>query len=178
MSRSEMDDKPSQALRKGRWKSSMWLAIDAVKKGEAAVAVSAGNTGALMAMAKIHPAHAWPGSSGLPSRRCGRRCGARSIVLDLGASIGADAPHLVDLATMGSAMARVLFDLERPTVGLLNIGVEGGEGPRAGPRCRAASVAREWRPHFEYIGFVEADDIGKGTADVRGDRRLCRQHRA
>src|SRR5215468_4604218 len=107
-----MDDKPSQALRNGRWKSSMWLAIDAVKKGEADVAVSAGNTGALMAMAKFHlrtmpgierPAIAavWPTLKG------------ECIVLDLGASIGADAESLVDMAVMGSAMARVLFGLDR-----------------------------------------------------------------
>ena len=71
-----MDDKPSQALRKGRWKSSMWLAIDAVKKGEADVAVSAGNTGALMAMAQVQPADHGAASSARRSRRCGRRCGA------------------------------------------------------------------------------------------------------
>jgi glycerol-3-phosphate acyltransferase PlsX len=120
-----MDDKPSQALRNGRWKSSMWLAIDAVKKGEADVAISAGNTGALMAMAKFNlkmlpgierPAIAalWPTLKGT------------SIVLDLGASIGADADHLIDLAVMGSAMARVLYRIDRPSVGLLNIGVEEG----------------------------------------------------
>jgi glycerol-3-phosphate acyltransferase PlsX len=159
-----MDDKPSQALRQGRWKSSMWLAIDAVKKGEADVAVSAGNTGALMAMAKFHlrmmpgidrPAIAalWPTLKG------------ESIVLDVGASIGADAQHLVDLATMGGAMARVLFDLERPTVGLLNIGVEevkGLEQVRDAGKMLRELASRE----FDYIGFVEADDIGKGTADV------------
>jgi glycerol-3-phosphate acyltransferase PlsX len=122
-----MDDKPSQALRYGRWKSSMWLAIDAVKKHDADAAVSAGNTGALMAMSRFHlkmldgverPAIAalWPTTRG------------ESIVLDLGASIGADATHLCNLASMGSAMARVLFDLERPTVGLLNIGVEEVKG--------------------------------------------------
>jgi glycerol-3-phosphate acyltransferase PlsX len=123
----KMDDKPSQALRHGRWKSSMWLAIDAVKKGEADVAVSAGNTGALMAMARFHlktmtgvdrPAIAalWPTLKG------------ESIVLDVGASIGADVEHLLNLAVMGSAMARVLFDLDRPTVGLLNIGAEEVKG--------------------------------------------------
>src|SRR5215212_12282667 len=90
----KMDDKPSQALRHGRWKSSMWLAIDAVKKGEADVAVSAGNTGALMAMAKFNlrmmegidrPAAAalWPTLKG------------DSVVLDVGASIGTNAEHLV-----------------------------------------------------------------------------------
>jgi phosphate acyltransferase len=160
----KMDDKPSQALRHGRWKSSMWLALDAVKKGEADAAVSAGNTGALMAMAKFNlrmmegierPAAAalWPTLKG------------DSVVLDVGASIGADADHLVDLAVMGSAMARVLFDLERPTVGLLNIGVEEVKGQEqvreAGRMLRAANL-----PFLDYIGFVEGDDIGKGAADV------------
>ena len=159
-----MDAKPSQALRQGRWKSSMWLAIDAVKKGEADAAVSAGNTGALMAMAKFNlrtmtdierPAIAglWPTLKG------------DSIVLDVGASIGADADHLVDLAVMGAAMARVLFDLERPTVGLLNIGVEEVKGlelvREAGRILREANL-----PFLDYIGFVEGDAIGKGTADV------------
>src|ERR1700736_2511704 len=123
----KMDAKPSQALRQGRWKSSRWLAIDAVKKGEADVAVSAGNTGALMAMAKFNlktmAGISRPAIAALwPTLR------AESIVLDVGASIGADAEHLVDLAAMGSAMARVLFDLDRPTVGLLNIGVEEVKG--------------------------------------------------
>ena len=88
-----------------------------------------------------------------------------SIVLDLGASIGADAHHLVDLAVMGSAMARVLFNLERPTVGLLNIGVEEVKGLE--PVREAGRILRENPPpHIDYIGFVEGDDIGKGTADV------------
>jgi phosphate acyltransferase len=159
-----MDDKPSQALRRGRWKSSMWLAIDAVKRGDAEVAVSAGNTGALMAMAKFHlrtmagierPAIAalWPTMRG------------ESVVLDVGASIGADAQHLVDLAVMGSAMARVLFDLDRPTVGLLNIGVEEVKGLEQ--VREAGRILRETRlSDLNYSGFVEGDDIGKGTVDV------------
>src|SRR6478672_8758692 len=159
-----MDDKPSQALRYGRWKSSMWLAIDAVKKGEADVAVSAGNTGALMAMARFNlkmivgierPAIAalWPTLKG------------ESVVLDVGASIGADEAHLVNLAAMGSAMARVLFDIERPTVGLLNIGVEEVKGLEQ--VREAGRILREGQfPHFDYHGFVEGDDIGKGAVDV------------
>jgi phosphate acyltransferase len=159
-----MDDKPSQALRYGRWKSSMWLAIDAVKKGEADVAVSAGNTGALMAMARFNlkmmegierPAIAgvWPTLKG------------DSIVLDVGASIGADETHLINLAAMGSAMARVLFDIERPSVGLLNIGVEEVKGLEA--VREAGRIMRESQfPHFDYQGFVEGDDIGKGVVDV------------
>ena len=160
----KMDDKPSQALRNGRWKSSMWLAIDAVKKKEADVAVSAGNTGALMAMSKFHlktmagierPAIAaiWPTLRG------------ESVVLDLGASIGADTQHLVDLAVMGSAMARILFDIERPTVGLLNIGVEEVKGLEE--VREAGQLLRERKlPFLDYVGFVEGDDIGKGTVDV------------
>jgi len=159
-----MDDKPSQALRYGRWKSSMWLAIDAVKKGAADATVSAGNTGALMAMARFNlkmlpdierPAIAalWPTVKG------------ESIVLDVGASIGADAGHLVSLAAMGSAMARVLFDIERPTVGLLNIGVEEVKGLEE--VREAGQILREGEfPYFDYMGFVEGDDIGKGTVDV------------
>src|SRR6476661_379124 len=159
-----MDDKPSQALRYGRWKSSMWLAIDAVKKGEADVAVSAGNTGALMAMARFNlkmkegierPAIAalWPTLKG------------ESVVLDVGAAIGADEMHLVNLAAMGGAMARVLFDIDRPTVGLLNIGVEEVKGLEQ--VREAGRILREGQfPHFDYHGFVEGDDIGKGIVDV------------
>jgi glycerol-3-phosphate acyltransferase PlsX len=159
-----MDDKPSQALRRGRWRSSMWRAIEAVKEGAADYAVSAGNTGALMAMAKFclrgsseidRPAIAglWPTLKG------------DSILLDCGATIGADAEALFEFAVMGAAMARALFDKERPTVGLLNIGVEevkGLDGIRiAGQMLREAEL-----PHLDYVGFVEGNDIGKGVADV------------
>jgi glycerol-3-phosphate acyltransferase PlsX len=159
-----MSDKPSQALRYGRWKSSMWLALDAVKKGEADVTVSAGNTGALMAMSRFNlkmlegierPAIAglWPTLKG------------ESIVLDIGASIGADAHHLVNLAVMGAAMARVLFDVEKPTVGLLNVGVEEVKGLEE-VREAGAILRGRASPELDYIGFVEGDDIGKGTSDV------------
>ena len=159
-----MHDKPSQALRRGRKTSSMWLAIDAVKKGEADVAVSAGNTGALMAMGRFclrmldgieRPAIAaiWPTLRG------------ESIVLDVGATIGADAQQLLDFAVMGGAMARALFEIERPTVGLLNVGVEEMKGQEevkdAGRLIREANLES-----LEYSGFVEGDDIGKGTVDV------------
>src|SRR5580704_17975952 len=123
----KMDDKPSQALRHGRWKSSMWLAIDAIKRGDADVAVSAGNTGALMAMAKFN-LKTMPGISRPAIAALWPTLTGESIILDVGASIGADAQHLVDLAVMGSAMARVLLDLDQPTVGLLNIGVEEVKG--------------------------------------------------
>jgi glycerol-3-phosphate acyltransferase PlsX len=159
-----MNDKPSQALRRGRRTSSMWLAIEAVKKGEADVAISAGNTGALAAMARFclrmlpgidRPALAaiWPTARG------------QSVVLDLGATIGGDAQHLVALAVMGSAMASVLFNRERPTVGLLNIGVEEIKG-REEIREAAELLRAMNLPQLEYIGFVEGDGIGKGAADV------------
>ncbi len=159
-----MHDKPSQALRRGRKTSSMWLAIDAVKKGEAGVAISAGNSGALVAMARFclrmvpgidRPALAavWPTMRG------------DSVVLDLGATIGGDAHHLVALAVMGSAMASVLFNLERPTVGLLNIGVEEMKGHEE--IREAAEILRAMNlPQLDYTGFIEADGIGRGDADV------------
>ena len=160
----KMDEKPSQALRHGRWKSSMWLAIDAVKKGEADVVVSAGNTGALMAMAKFHlktmPGIERPAIAALwPTLR------GESIVLDLGATIGADARHLVDLAVMGGAMAQVVFGLERPTIGLLNIGVEEVKGLDQ-VREAGRSLRETPRDTLDYVGFVEGDDIGKGKVDV------------
>ncbi len=159
-----MDDKPSQALRAGRYKSSMWQAIAACKSGEADVCVSAGNTGALMAMSKFclksmarieRPAIAaiWPTVRG------------ESVVLDVGATIGADAQHLFDLAIMGAAMARIVFDIERPTVGLLNVGVEEIKGveavKEAGRLLKEANLA-----NIDYRGFIEGDDLGKGTVDV------------
>ncbi|RTM01685.1 phosphate acyltransferase PlsX [Ancylobacter rudongensis] len=159
-----MDDKPSQALRQGRRVSSMWRAIDAVRMKEADCAVSAGNTGALMAMAKVNlrmmSGISRPAIAGLwPTMR------GESVVLDVGASIGATAQHLVDMAVMGAAMARIVFDIERPTVGLLNIGVEeikgGEEVKEAAAALRAAN-----HPGLAYHGFVEGDGIGQGIVDV------------
>ena len=159
-----MDDKPSQALRHGRRVSGMWKALESVKSGEADVMVSAGNTGALMAMSRFclrmmegieRPALAavWPNLQG------------ESIVLDVGATIGADAEALVDYALMGSAMSRALFDLKRPKVGLLNIGVEEVKGLEeirtAGARLREIDL-----PGLDYRGFVEGDDLGRGGVDV------------
>ncbi len=159
-----MDDKPSQALRQGRRVSSMWRAIDAVRVKEADCAVSAGNTGALMAMAKVNlkmmagisrPAIAclWPTMRG------------ESVVLDVGASIGATAQHLVDMAVMGAAMARIVFDIERPTVGLLNVGVEEIKGVEE-VKDAAGALRAANHPGVAYHGFIEGDDIGRGSVDV------------
>jgi phosphate acyltransferase len=157
-----MNDKPSQALRRGKG-SSMWLALDAVRRGEAHVAVSAGNTGALMAMSKLilrpmasieRPAIAalWP------------TVNSECIVLDVGANIGANARQLADFALMGAAMARALFHVERPTVGLLNVGVEEIKG--ADEVKEAHSLLKELDLPLDYRGFVEGDEIGQGKVDV------------
>jgi glycerol-3-phosphate acyltransferase PlsX len=159
-----MDEKPSQALRKGKGTSSMWMTIQAVKDGEADVAISGGNTGALMGMATfcLRPMKgiARPGIAAIwPTLR------TDIIVLDMGATIGADARQLVDYAILGSALARSLFDSESPTVGLLNVGTEEVKGldyiKEAGKILAQASGSG-----FTYHGFVEGDDIGKGTVDV------------
>jgi glycerol-3-phosphate acyltransferase PlsX len=158
-----MDEKPSQALRKGRWKSSMWLALEAVRDGRADAAVSAGNTGALMAMAKFclktipgidRPAIAaiWPTIE------------AECIVLDVGANVGADARQLAEFALMGAAMARALFGMEKPSVGLLNIGVEEVKG--LDEIKKAAAVLKEAPLPIRYKGFIEGDDVGRGAVDV------------
>ncbi|MCP1336069.1 phosphate acyltransferase PlsX [Futiania mangrovi] len=158
-----MDDKPSQALRRGR-QTSMWLAIDAVRQGLAQAVVSAGNTGALMAMAKFQlrtiagverPAIAaiWPTTR------------SESIVLDVGANTEATDKQLVDFAIMGAEFARAVLNLSRPTVGLLNIGAEelkGNEHVKA-----AAQALREAHGlSLDFRGFVEGNDIGRGTVDV------------
>jgi glycerol-3-phosphate acyltransferase PlsX len=157
-----MDAKPSQALRRGRG-SSMWMALEAVRDGEAQFAVSAGNTGALMALSRMilrsipgidRPAIAaqWP------------TVHRPSIVLDVGANIGASARDLCDFAIMGAAMARALFDLERPTVGLLNVGVEEIKG------VEEVKTAHGWLKQadlgIDYRGFIEGDQIGQGLVDV------------
>lgn len=158
-----MDDKPSQALRKGRRVSSMWKAIEAVKEGRARAAVSSGNTGALTVMSRMvlrtmpgidRPAIAaiWPTMRG------------ESVVLDVGANVVAEEKNLVNFALMGEAMARAALGLTRPTVGLLNIGVEemkGNENVKG-----AAQVLRQSDLDFDFHGFVEGDDISKGTVDV------------
>ena len=156
------DDKAAQALRSGR-NSSMRIAIDQVREGKAQGLVSAGNTGALMAMSKFQlrpldgiarPAIAalWPTMHG------------QSVVLDVGANVGSEARHLVDFGVMGAAFARAVFGLKTPSVGLLNIGseeVKGNEQVKA-----AAQTLRDAGLDIAFAGFVEGDDISAGTVDV------------
>lgn len=156
------EDKPSAALRGGR-NSSMRLAIDAVASGEAQCIVSAGNTGALMAMAKFvfktlpgidRPAIA----SFFPTLR------GESVMLDLGANIECDAENLVQFAIMGSIFAKAVLGLVDPTVGLLNVGSEALKGPDAVRDAAARLRDLEFPGRFE--GFVEGDDIPAGKVDV------------
>ncbi len=156
------DAKPSAALRSGR-RSSMRLAIDAVADGRAAGVVSAGNTGALMAMAKFvlkmlpgidRPAIA----SFFPTRR------GESVMLDLGANIECDAENLVQFALMGDVFARTVLGLIEPTVGLLNVGEEDLKGNDA-VRGASARLRLAVTP-IRFYGFVEGDDIAAGTVDV------------
>jgi phosphate acyltransferase len=155
------DLKPTAALRMRT--SSMRVAIDAVASGEAAGIVSAGNTGALMALAKIvvktlpeidRPALAAIG----PSAR------GDVVMLDLGANLQCDARNLVEFAVMGDAFARSVLGLTKPTFGLLNVGSEELKGDE---RVRqAAETLRDSAFGEHFRGFVEGHDIAAGTVDV------------
>jgi glycerol-3-phosphate acyltransferase PlsX len=156
------DMKPTLALRQGR-NSSMRLAIDAVAGGEAAGVVSAGNTGALMALAKIvvktMPEIGRPALAAIaPSAR------GDVVMLDLGANVQCDARNLVEFAIMGDAFARAVLGLPAPSIGLLNVGSEELKGD---DRVReAAEVLRAPGAGLNFYGFVEGHDITAGTVDV------------
>ncbi|WP_417820756.1 phosphate acyltransferase PlsX [Terasakiella sp.] len=156
------DDKPAVALRNRR-NSSMRLAINAVKKGEAAGIVSAGNTGALMAMAKF-VLRTLPGidrpaiATYLPHRTGG------SVMLDLGANVECDADNLTQFAVMGEVYARNVLGLAKPKVGILNIGEEDLKGNDSVKQAHA--ILRNTKLNIDFYGFVEGDDIGLGTVDV------------
>ena len=160
-----MEDKPSHVLRRGR-DTSMWRAIELVKNGEAAVAVSAGNTGALMALSMFQlgiidgisrPAIAsiWPTMRG------------QTVVLDCGANVTATAEQLVDFAVMGEAFAHAIFGLDKPSVGLLNVGTEEQKGNDAvkGAAEKLRAAAGAGLP-MAFHGFIEGNDIAEGTVDV------------
>lgn len=158
----EMDAKPSQALRRGKG-TSMWNAIAAVKAGDARVAISAGNTGALMAMSKLQlrmkegvqrPAIAgiWPRQSG------------QCIVLDIGANIDCDETQLTEFAVLGEAYYRALYDVAVPTVGLLNVGTEDEKG--TGVIKSAHKRFQELDFGLNYAGYVEGNDISVGDVNV------------
>lgn len=156
-----MDDPPAQALR-GKRKSSMRIAVNLVKDGRADVCVSAGNTGALMAISRFvlktldgidRPAIA----SVLPNQT-----GGVTTMLDLGANVDCDPEHLLQFAVLGCALVAAVDEKERPTVGLLNIGEEVIKGNDVVKQ--AAELLRNSSLNFR--GNVEGNDIYKGTTDV------------
>ena len=160
-----MDDPLEIALRRKK-DSSMRVAIEQVKGGKAQAAVSAGNTGALMAISryvlKTLDGIERPAIAGqIPNAT-----GSATTVLDLGANVDCTAEHLLQFAVMGSALVSVLKNIETPTVGLLNIGEEVIKGneviKKAGELLRSAAKSGD----LNFIGNVEGNDIFKGVADI------------
>jgi glycerol-3-phosphate acyltransferase PlsX len=155
-------EKPSEALRKGK-DSSMRLAIDAVAEQKAHAIVSSGNTGALMAMSKlvlkVLPGIQRPAIASVIPTPTGR-----SVMLDLGANISCDSENLAQFAILGSVFARAVMKKDQPSVGILNVGskqMKGNDVLRA-----ADNLLRSVSIPGQYHGFIEGDDIVKGTVDV------------
>ncbi|MFM2410071.1 MAG: hypothetical protein RL481_899 [Pseudomonadota bacterium] len=158
------EDKPSQAIRKSRG-SSMGLAINAVKEGKASAAVSAGNTGALMAMAKL-ALRTMPGIDRPALAALLPTLGDTDVVvLDLGANTECDARNLVQFSVMGAAYSRIIFGFEKPRVRLLNIGTEEMKGTDS-LRFAAQHLRDSPDLHMNFQGFIEADKINRGECDV------------
>ncbi|MEL6449674.1 MAG: phosphate acyltransferase PlsX [Pseudomonadota bacterium] len=161
-----MDDKPSQVVRHGKG-TSMWSAIEAVRAGEATVAVSCGNTGALMALSMIRlrklpgvnrPAIAvlWPS----------RNPQGFNVMLDVGADVRADADDLLRFALMGASYARNGLDLPRPRIGLLNVGTEEHKGRAELKDAYDLIGGHADAAEFDFVGFVEGGDLPGDVADV------------
>lgn len=157
-----MDEKPAQAMRRGKG-SSMWNAVETIREGQAQAAVSAGNTGALMAISRLilrmtgdldRPALV----ASIPNTR------AVTTFLDVGANVDCDAARLVEFAMMGEAYHRAAHGVARPSVGLLNVGSEEMKGHE---EVREANrLIREGDFDIDYRGFVEGDDVTGGAVDV------------
>ena len=155
------DMKPTAALRvRG---SSMRVAIDAVAAGEAAGVVSAGNTGALMALAKI-VLKTLPGIDRPAMAAIGPSARGDVVMLDLGANVACDARNLVEFAVMGDVFARTVLGLTLPSIGLLNVGTEELKGDERVQKAAEVLRASHLAPQFH--GFVEGNDITAGTTDV------------
>ena len=157
-----MDEKPSVALRQGRT-SSMRAAIDAVAEGKACAVVSAGNTGALMVTAKmvlktLPGIHRPAMTATVPSRN------GRVVLLDMGANIDCTSDYLVQFAMMGDAYARVVLGMEKPKIGLLNVGSEDMKGHSEVKD--AHRILRSGAIPIDYHGFVEGNDIWEGITNV------------
>lgn len=161
-----MEDKPSQVMRHGK-ATSMWSTLESVRNGDATVAVSCGNTGALMALSMIRlrklpgvnrPAIAilWPS----------RNPQGFNVMLDVGADIRADARDLLQYALMGASYARNGLDLSRPRIGLLNVGTEEHKGRAELKEAHDLIAAYSAKAQYEFVGFVEGGDIPGQVCDV------------
>ncbi|MFZ5721913.1 MAG: phosphate acyltransferase PlsX [Pseudomonadota bacterium] len=157
-----MDEKPAQALRRGKG-TSMWGAVEAIREGEAAVAISAGNTGALMAISKLILRMSADLDRPALVASIPHSCGVTTF-LDVGANVDCDAERLVEFAIMGEAYHRAAHGVPRPSVGLLNVGSEEMKGHEE--VREAHRVLREGKIDVAYHGFVEGDDLTKGVVDV------------
>jgi len=161
-----MEDKPSQVVRTGK-DTSMWSTIESVRSGEASVAVSCGNTGALMAISMIRlrklPGVNRPAIAVLypSSNKQGF-----NVMLDVGADIRADADDLLRFALMGASYARNGMDIDRPRVGLLNVGTEEHKGRSELKDAFDLIRAQEDQAGLDFVGFVEGGDISGNVADV------------
>ncbi len=158
------DEKPTQALRRAKT-TSMGLAINAVKSGDAGAAVSAGNTGALMAMSKL-ALRTMPGIDRPALAAIMPTLGENDVVmLDLGANTECNARNLVQFAVMGAAYSRILTGRDQPRVRLLNIGTEETKGTES-LRDAAAALQDATGLALQFDGFVESDKINRGEVDV------------
>lgn len=161
-----MDDKPSQVMRHGEG-TSMWGAIDSVKNGEATVAVSCGNTGALMALSMIR-LRKLPGIN-RPAIAClwpSRNPGGFNLMLDVGADIKADAADLLQFAMMGASYARNGLNVMRPRIGLLNVGTEEHKGRAELKLAHDLLAEAAEAGEYDFVGFVEGGDIPSARVDV------------
>lgn len=161
-----MDAKPSHVMRNGK-KTSMWSTVDAVRNGEASVAVSCGNTGALMALSMIR-LRKLPGVN-RPAIAClwpSNNPGGFNVMLDVGADIRADEQDLLQYALMGASYARNGLGLKHPRIGLLNVGTEEHKGRAELKDAHDLISAAADQAMFEYVGFVEGGDIPSDRVDV------------
>lgn len=158
-----MELKASQALRQGKG-SSLWNAVAAVEEGLAHAVVSAGNTGGYMAIAMFRLRMMEGVHRPALTTRWPAVTGGYVVLLDVGANVEADAEQLVEFSIMGEAFARAVSGVERPSVALLNVGAEDQKGHEE--IRTAARLIREANLDLNFQGFVEGDDIAKGTVDV------------
>lgn len=155
------EDKPSQVIRNKN--TSMYMAIDAVRRGEAQAVVSAGNTGALMAISKmilktIQKIHRPAICTAIPHKN------GKCIMLDLGANTECSAVNLTEFAIIGNILARHTLDIDRPRIALMNIGAEEMKGKEE--IHQAAKMIRNAHLDLNFIGYIEPHQIGEGYADV------------